>query len=282
MLFATQTFSHFSYESLTRSFTQLPNLAALTSHAVSGVALKNPGNISLVADGSVLVSDSSREGKTVQVWLNGEQAARELPEFANRASMALPIPDDPSGLVVLVSGLGRIERTGSTAWRKTGFSKPYAAVISGDALFFTESGAARVVQLNLRTGDLMGEFKTDALKVPKGIAFSPAREIVVADEESKKIFVFNLKNRKLLHTLGEDALKEPQAVCVDDHGRIFVADHHHTSKSIVVLDGPDETRIPVDAKPVGMILTPDGKIVVSLELSKKASEDGAPTLIVVS
>ena len=76
-----------------------------------------------------------------------------------------------------------------------------------------------------------------------------------------------------LRTIGQGLLNSPQGVCVDSRGRVYVASFH--SKSVVVMDqtGTQLAAIAVPGKPVGVLVTRAGKVVVSIY--------GGPSALVV-
>ena len=83
-----------------------------------------------------------------------------------------------------------MERTGSIAWKRTGLSGPWAAVVVGDTALVTECSAGQVVVLGLGNGATGSTFGKGTLKNPTGIAVGPSGgEIVVADCETKLVHV---------------------------------------------------------------------------------------------
>ena len=67
-----------------------------------------------------------------------------------------------------------------------------------------------------------------------------------------------------LRTIGQGLLQRPLGVCVDSRGRVYVASYN--SQKVVVMDqtGTQLAAIAVPGKPVGVLVTRAGKVVVSI------------------
>lgn len=70
-----------------------------------------------------------------------------------------------------------------------------------------------------------------------------------------------------LRAIGQGLLSRPSGVCVDSRGRVYVASN--TTHSVVVLDGAGAgtllADIAVPGRPLGVLVTRAGQIVVTLE-----------------
>jgi outer membrane protein assembly factor BamB len=249
---------------------QVPVLAALPpSRELAGAVLKYPYNISLARDGSVLVADCATGAPAMQVWPDGTRPSQQLPPATAYATAVLVIEGDVAGgLIVAACSESRVERTGRTAWKRTDMKCPWAAVVAGDAVLVTESGAARVARLDMGSGATRGTFGERTLKYPGGIAVGAGGEIVVTDWSTKQVHVFDGQGRPL-RSLGQGRLQYPRGVCVDGRGRVYVADNH--ARAVVVLDGASGAvlaTIAVDGRAQGVAVTRRGQIVASVDCGK--------------
>jgi DNA-binding beta-propeller fold protein YncE len=245
---------------------QVPDLAALPpACALAGAVFKDPRNISLARDGSVLVADWAAGVPAMQVWPDGTQPSQQLPPATANATAVLAIDGEvASGLIVLACGENRVERTGRTVWKRTDMKGPYAAVVAGDAVLVTENSAARVARLDMGSGATRGTFGEGTLKNPRGIAIGAGGEIVVADNGTQQVHVFDVQGRPL-RSLGQGRLQYTRGVCVDGLGRVYVADG--TACAIVVLDGASGAvlaTIAVEGNARGVAVTRRGQIVASV------------------
>jgi DNA-binding beta-propeller fold protein YncE len=243
---------------------QVPDLAALPpACALAGAVFKDPRNISLARDGSVLVADWAAGAPAMQVWPDGTRPSQQLPPATANATAVLAIDGEVAGgLIVVACGENRVERTGHTAWKHSDMNRPYAAVVAGDAVLVTEHGAARVARLDMGSGATRGTFGEGTLQYPEGIAVGAGGEIVVADVATKQVHVFDGQGRPL-RSLGHGRLQYPCGVCVDSRGRVYVADYH--AHAVVVLDGASGAVLATIAVEgaLGVALTRRGQIVVS-------------------
>jgi DNA-binding beta-propeller fold protein YncE len=249
---------------------QVPDLAALTSfRELAGAVFRNPCNISLARDGSLLVADRAEGAPAMQVWPDGTRSSQQLPPATAYASAVLAIDGDVAGGLIVVShSENRVERTGRTAWKRADLKQPYAAVLAGDAVLVTEYGAARVAGLDMGSGATRRTFGEGTLKNPLGIAVAAGGEIVVADRSTKQVHVFEGQGRPL-RSLGQGRLQWPYGVCVDGRGRVHVADY--SARAVVVLDGASGAvlaTIAVDGYVQGVAVTRRGQIVVSVDRGK--------------
>jgi DNA-binding beta-propeller fold protein YncE len=247
---------------------QVLDLAALPpSRELAGAVFKDPRNISLVCDGSILVADYVTGAPAMQVWPDGTRPSQQLPPATANATAVLAIDGDVAkGLIVVSLNENRVERTGRTAWKRTDMKLPWAAVVAGDAVLVTELGAARVARLDMGSGATRGTFGEGTLKIPKGIAVGAGGEIVVADgyEDTEVVHVLDAQGRPL-RSLGQGRLQHPLGVCVDGRGRVYVADFH--ACAVVVLDGASGAvlaTIKVGGKAQGVAVTRRGQIVASV------------------
>jgi DNA-binding beta-propeller fold protein YncE len=249
---------------------QVPDLAALPpSRELAGAVFKDPCNISLARDGSVLVADYAEGAPAMQVWPDGTRPSQQLPPATARAMAVLAIDGDVAGGLIVVScGESRVERTGRTAWKRTDMKRPRAAVVAGDAVLVTESGAARVARLDMGSGATRGTFGEGTLKNPFGIAVGAGGEIVVADYGTKQVHVSDGQGRPL-RSLGQGRLQSPLGVCVDGRGRVYVADYD--AGAVVVLDGASGAvlgTIAVEYGVRGVAVTRRGQILASVQSGK--------------
>jgi YVTN family beta-propeller protein len=250
---------------------QVPDLAALPpSRELAEPVFTNPCNISLARDGSILVADWWAVGTpAMQVWPDGTQPSQQLPPATANATAVLAIDGDVAGGLIVVSyNENRVERTGRTAWKRTDMKRPYAAVVAGDVVLVTESGAARVARLDLGSGATRGTFGEGTLKSPFGIAVGAGGEIVVADCGTKQVHVFDGQGRPL-RSLGQGRLQYPRGVCVDGRGRVYVADYY--ACAVVVLDGASGAvlaTIAVGGYAWGVAVTLGGQMVASVRNGK--------------
>jgi streptogramin lyase len=249
----------------------VPDLAALLpSRKLAGAVFKNPCNISLARDGSILVADYAVGAPAMQVWPDGTRPSQQLPAATANATAVLAIDGDVAGgLIVVACDEGRVERTGRTAWKRTDMNRPWAAVVAGDALLVTEYGAARVARLDMGSGATRGTFGEGTLKNPRGIAVGAGGEIVVADSTTQQVHVFDGQGRPL-RSLGKGRLHWPYGVCVDGSGRVYVADYN--AGAVVVLDGASGAvlaTIAVDGGALGVAVTRRGQIVASVHNGKR-------------
>jgi streptogramin lyase len=252
---------------------QVPDLAALPpSRELAGAVFKDPLNISLARDGSILVADCAAGAPAMQVWPDGTRPAQQLPPATARASAVLAIDGDVAcGLIVVSYGESRVERTGRTAWKRTDMKDPYAAVVAGDAVLVTEYGAGRVARLDMDSGATRGTFGEGTLKHPQGIVVGAGGEIVVADYSTKQVHVFDGQGRPL-RSLGQGQLWGPWGVCVDGRGRVYVADW--SARAVVVLDGASGAVLATIAVRGGLMMhgvrgvavTRRGQIVASVSM----------------
>jgi sugar lactone lactonase YvrE len=245
---------------------QVPDLAALPpSRKLAEPIFRNPDNISLARDGSIVVADSAEGAPAMQVWPDGTRPSQQLPPATANATAVLAIDGDvASGLIVVSRNENRVERTGRTAWKRTDMKQPCAAVVAGDAVLVTEFGAARVARLDMGSGATRGTFGEGTLKNPKGIAVRAGGEIVVADCGTKQVHVFDGQGRPL-RSFGQGRLQWPWGVCVDGRGRVYVADFH--ARPVVVLDeasGAVLATIAVGGNARGVAVTRRGQIVASV------------------
>jgi streptogramin lyase len=246
---------------------QVPDLAALRpSRKLAKPVFKNPFFISLASDGSILVPDCWLGAPAMQVWPDGTRPAQQLPPATARATAVLAINGDVAGgLIVVACDENRVERTGCTAWKRTDMKFPYAAaVVAGDAVLVTESGAARVARLEMGSGVTRGTLGEGTLEKPRGIAVGADGEIVVADWSIKQVHVFDGQGWPL-RSLGQGRLQYTRGVCVDGRGRVYVADN--LARAVVVLDGASGAvlaTIAVGGYARGVALTRRGQIVASL------------------
>jgi YVTN family beta-propeller protein len=245
---------------------QVPDLAALPpSRELAGAVFTYPYNISLARDGSVLVADLKVGVPAMQVWPDGTRPSQQLPPATARATAVLAIDGDVAGGLIVVScDESRVERTGRTAWKRTDMKSPWAAVVAGDAVLVTESGAARVARLDMGSGATRGTFGEGTLRSPRGIAVGAGGEIVVADQSTQQVHVFDWQGRPL-RSLGQGQLRHPWGVCVDGRGRVYVADNH--ARAVVVLDGASDAvlaTIAVGGGAQGVAVTRRGQIVASV------------------
>jgi streptogramin lyase len=251
---------------------QVPDLAALTpSRELAGAVFKDPRNISLARDGSILVADREEGTPAMQVWPDGTRPSQQLPPATANATAVLAIDGDVAkGLIIVAWYENRVERTGRTAWKRADLKQPYAAVVAGDAVLVTESGAARVARLDIGSGATRGTFGEGTLKDPHGIAVAAGGEIVVADGYygTKQVHVFDGQGRPL-RSLGQGRLQSPCGMCVDVRGRVYVADN--LAHAVVVLDGASGAvlaTIAVDGHARGVAVTRRGQIVASVLCGK--------------
>jgi DNA-binding beta-propeller fold protein YncE len=245
---------------------QVPDLAALPpSRELAGAVFKNPYNISMARDGSILVADCAEGAPAMQVWPDGTRPSQQLPPATMNATAVLAIDGDVAGGLIVVSwNENRVERTGRTAWKRADMKRPFAAVVVGDAVLVTELGAARVARLDMGSGATRGTFGEGTLKNPFGIAVGAGGEIVVADFGTKQVHVFDGQGRPL-RSLGQERLQNPHGVCVDGRGRVYVADFD--AHAVVVLDGASGAvlaTIAVDGGAQGVAVTRRGQIVASV------------------
>jgi YVTN family beta-propeller protein len=249
---------------------QVPDLAALTPfRELAGAVFTYPRNISLAHDGSILVADCAKGAPAMQVWPDGTRPSQQLPPATAYATAVLAIDGDVAGGLIVVSwNENRVERTGRTAWKRTDMKSPWAAVVAGDAVLVTESGAARVARLDMGSGATRGTFGEGTLKDPGGIAVGAGGEIVVADWSTKQVHVFDGQGRPL-RSLGQGRLQNPCGVCVDGCGRVYVADYN--ARAVVVLDGASGAvlaTIAVGGNPHDVAVTHRGQIVASVSNGK--------------
>jgi DNA-binding beta-propeller fold protein YncE len=249
---------------------QVPSLAALTpSCKLDKAVFTSPRLISLARDGSLLVADCAVGAPAMQVWPDGTRPSQQLPPATANATAVLAIDGDVAkGLIIVSWDDNRVERTGHTAWKRTGMKHPYAAVVAGDAVLVTESGAAWVARLDMGSGETRGTFGEGTLKNPKGIAVRAGGEIVVADCETKQVHVFDGQGN-LLCSLGHGRLQHPLGVYVDSHGRVFIADYH--AHAVFVLEGASGavlSTIAVERYVQGVAVTCHGQIVASVSGGK--------------
>jgi DNA-binding beta-propeller fold protein YncE len=248
---------------------QVPDLVALPpSRELAGAVFKDPCNISLARDGSILVADYAEGAPAMQVWPDGTRQSQQLPPATAFATAVLAIDGDVAGGLIVVSySENRVERTGRTAWKRTDMKRPYAAVVAGDAVLVTENGAARVARLDMGSGVTCGTFGEGTLEYPHGIAVAAGGEIVVADGDffgTQQVHVFDGQGRPL-RSLGQGRLQSPCGVCVDGRGRVYVADCN--ARAVVVLDGASGAvlaTIPVWGRACGVAVTRRGQIVASV------------------
>ena len=146
---------------------------------------KLPNEVCELPDQSLIVADRGG-GPAWRVWPDGSLPPQQLPPATANATAVLPVAD---GYFVVSCDEGRVERTGSTAWKRTGLKNPYAAVVVGDTALVTESGGGQVVRLALGSSATVGTVGTGILKYPLGIAVGPTGEIVVADRGTKLVHV---------------------------------------------------------------------------------------------
>jgi DNA-binding beta-propeller fold protein YncE len=243
----------------------VPDLAALTpSRKLGRPVFRNPCNISLAREESMIVADCAVGAPAMQVWPDGTRPSQQLPPATARATAVLAIDGDVAGGLIVVShSENRVERTGRTAWKRTDMKDPYAAVVAGDAVLVTEYGAARVARLDMDSGATRGTFGEGTLKYPLGIAVGAGGEIVVADDSTKQVHVFDGQGRPL-RSLGQRRLQGPDFVCVDGRGRLYVADG--SACAVVVLDwasGAVLATIAVRSYVKGVAVTRRGQIVAS-------------------
>jgi hypothetical protein len=246
---------------------QVPDLAALTpSRELAGAVFKNPCNISLARDGSILVADEAAGVPATQMWPDGTRPSQQLPPATAHASVVLAIDGDvASGLIVVSWNENRVERTGNTAWKRADMKSPWSAVVVvGDVLLITEHGAARVARLDMGSGVTRSTFGEGTFKKPAGIAVGASGEIVVADEGTKQVHVFDGQGQPL-RSLGQRRQWSPWGVCVDGRGRVYVADGGECA--VVVLDGASGAvlaTIAVGGSAQGVAVTRHGQIVASV------------------
>jgi DNA-binding beta-propeller fold protein YncE len=249
---------------------QVPDLALPPSRALAGAVFKDPYNISLARDGSLLVADDAKGAPAMQVWPDGTRPSQQLPPATATATAVLAIDGDVAGGLIVVSwNEHSVERTGRTAWKRTDMKRPYAAVVAGDAVLVTEAGEARVARLDLGSGATRGTFGEGTLKNPLGIAVAAGGEIVVADSGTKQVHVFDGQGRPL-RSLGQGRLRDPYGVCVDGRGRVYVADG--ISCAVVALDeasGAVLATIAVKSAAQGVAVTRRGQIVASVHYGKR-------------
>jgi DNA-binding beta-propeller fold protein YncE len=249
---------------------QAPDLAARTlSRELAGAVFRNPRDISLARDGSILVADWAEGAPAMQVWPDGTRPSQQLPPATANATAVLAIDGDVAGgLIVLACDENRVERTGCSAWKRTDMQHPYAAVVAGDAVLVTVSGAGQVKRLDIGSGKTRSKFGEGTLTNPAGIAVGAGGEIVVADVGTKQVHVFDWQGR-LLRSLGHEQLRDPYGVCVDGRGRVFVADG--CASAVVVLDGASGAvlaTIAVGGRALGVAVTRRGQIVASVSNGK--------------
>jgi hypothetical protein len=242
---------------------QVPNLTALTPfRPLAEAVFMNLRNISLARDGSILVADYEEGAPAMQVWPDGTR--QQLPPATARATTVLAVGGDVAGgLIVVACDENRVERTGCTAWTRTNMKGPYAAVVAGDAVLVTESGAGQVKRLDMGSGVTRNKFGEGTLTNPNGIAVGVGGEIVVADSYTKLVHVFDGQGRPL-RSLGRGRLQFPCGVCLDGRGRVYVADHN--ACAVVVLDGAIDAvlaTIAVEGRVQGVAVTRRGQIVAS-------------------
>ena len=145
-----------------------------------------PTEVCELPDQSLIVADGFGGGPAWRVWPDGPQPPQQLPPATANATAVLPVAD---GYLVVSGREGRVERTGSTAWKRTGLSYPFAAVVVGDTALVTENCGGQVVRLALGSGATVGTVGTGILKNPFGIAVGPTGEIFVADAGTKLVHV---------------------------------------------------------------------------------------------
>jgi YVTN family beta-propeller protein len=268
--------THARTHGLTRCMqVQVPNLAALPpSRKLAEAVFKDPRNISLAYDGSVLVADYTKGAPAIQLWPDGTQPAWKLPPATANATAVLAIDGDihvAGGLIVVACDENRVQHTGNTrsrGWTRTNMKGPYAAVVAGDVVLVTESWAGRVARLDMGSGATRGKFGEGTLETPRGIAVGAGGEIVVADDGTKQVLVFDGIGNPL-RSLGQGRLHNPHGVCVDGRGRVYVADGG--AHAVVVLDGASGAElatIAVGGNACGVAVTRRGQIVASVENGK--------------
>ena len=170
----------------TRQVPQLSSLARPRPLAIPP-SLGYPTEVCELPDQSLIVADwNGGGGPAWRVWPDGSQPPQQLPPATANATAVLPVAD---GYLVVSYGEGRVERTGSTAWKRTDLKGPWAAVVVGDTALVTENGRGQVVRLALGSGATVGTVGTGILKNPVGIAVGPTGEIVVADAGTKLVHV---------------------------------------------------------------------------------------------
>jgi YVTN family beta-propeller protein len=252
-------------------FVQVPDFADLLSCTLAEAVFKDPRNISLAHDGSVLVADCWVGYPAMRVWPNGTRPSQQLPPATMNATAVLLIDGDVAGgLIVVACDENRVERTGRTAWKRTDMKSPWAAVVAGDVVLVTESVAARVARLDMVSGATRGTFGEGRLQNPAGIAVAANGEIVVAGGYygTKQVHVFDEQGRSL-RSLGQGRLQYPRGVCVDGRGRVYVADY--AARAVVVLDGASGTvlaTIAVGGYALGVAVTRRGQIIASVHGGK--------------
>jgi hypothetical protein len=262
----------------------VPDLAAIPKSRRVAVTLHNPQGLSQARDGAILVAErfvqvqlgrprrsyqdnqGFGEQPTVycaqQITLDGSAPARLLPASTARSTHVLPVDgDERNGLIIVSCDEGRVERIGATAWRRMDLSQPYSAVVVGNLVLVTESGAGRVARLDLDTGEAHGTFGEGTLLKPTGIAALATGEIAVASQGASAIHVFDHEG-KLLRTLSHGK-RSPSVLGVDGQNRLYVAN----SNAIAVVDPADGTQlatISVGGNAQSVLVTRLGDIVVSV------------------
>jgi hypothetical protein len=277
----------------------VPDLAAIPKSRRVAVTLHNPQGLSQARDGAILVAErfvqvqlgrprrsyqdnqGFGEQPTVycaqQITLDGSAPARLLPASTARSTHVLPVDgDERNGLIIVSCDEGRVERIGATAWRRMDLSQPYSAVVVGNLVLVTESGAGRVARLDLDTGEAHGTFGEGTLRKPTGIAALATGEIAVASQAAGAIHAFGAgfhhevpgaihvfdHEGKLLRTLSHGK-RSPSVLGVDGQNRLYVAN----SNAIAVVDPADGTQlatISVGGNAQGVLVTRLGDIVVSV------------------
>ena len=160
----------------------MPNLSCLARPRPLAIPpfQGRPTEVCELPDQSLIVADWDG-GPAWRVWPDGSQPPQQLPPATANATAVLPVAD---GYLVVSYDEGRVERTGSIAWKRTDLQGPWAAVVVGDTALVTENcgGAGQVVRLALGSGATVGTVGKGILENPSGIAVGPTTgEIVVAD-----------------------------------------------------------------------------------------------------
>ena len=104
-----------------------------------------PTEVCELPDQSLIVADGYG-GPAWRVWPDGSQPPQQLPPATANATAVLPVAD---GYLVVSCNEDRVERTGSTAWKRTDLKNPYAAVVVGDTALVTEHSVGQVVRLEI-------------------------------------------------------------------------------------------------------------------------------------
>jgi DNA-binding beta-propeller fold protein YncE len=232
---------------------------------MGGPSFKLPSNVTPTRDGLVLVADNADGAPAMNMRPDKQTVAQQLPLATANATAVLAIDGDVAkGLIVVSWAEGRVERTGSTAWKRTDLRRPWAAAVAKDTVLVTESGAGRVAVLDLASGEAGKPFSGEGLYLPRGIAVSTAGHVYVSDASTASVHVFD-DTGALLRVIGEGILRNPRGLCVAQTSRVYVADVG--LKTVVLLDGETDallSSIEVDGHPQGVCVDESGRLVVSV------------------